>query len=167
MSAVVLYNATSDKLHEESLRWNTMIKRLALFDIVSSFVAATLCTIDLNYFELYIHNIEYCTTIFMIVIDYVMWKNLALSKGARNKFQLPVLLGIGFSMLIIYNCMPGPYNEYVSHILEFPTDLVGGLVIFYTSAESKRKADLAIFNTMYRPCTDGETPAIEVAGGGL
>ena len=38
--------------------------------------------------------------------------------------------------------------------------MVGGLVVFYSSAESKRKADLATFHLMYRPCEKGEKPAV-------
>jgi hypothetical protein len=55
---VVLYNATSDKLHEETLRWPTLIKRFALLDIVSSFIAAILNTVDQEFFEPYAHNLE-------------------------------------------------------------------------------------------------------------
>jgi hypothetical protein len=161
---VVLYNSTSDELHKETLRWPTLIKRFALLDIVTAFVAAFLNAVDQEFFEPYAHNLEYLTTIMMMIIDYMMWRGLAnvtaTTSDSRKSLQLPVLLTVGLLMLVLYNVLPDPWNEYAAHFLEHPTDMIGGLVVFYTSAESKRKADLATFHLMYRPCRHGEKPAV-------
>jgi hypothetical protein len=161
VTGVVLYNATADKLHEETLRWPTLIKRFALLDIVTSFIAAVINTIDQPYFEPIAHNLEYVSTITMILIDNMMWNTLAVSKGVRNPVQLPVLLLLGGIMVVLYNTLPDPYNEFASHWIEHPMDIVGGLVVFYTSAESKRMADIALFHTMYRPCRGTEKAVVE------
>ena len=67
-------------------------------------------------------------------------------------FWYPLTLGIG--MNVLYNCLLPPLNEYTSHFVEFPTAVIAGSVVFYSAAESKRKADLEIFRIMYSECTE-------------
>jgi hypothetical protein len=89
-------------------------------------------------------------------VDYVLWLGLASSKTVKPTpcqiacFGLPLTFGIG--MIVSYNCLPPPLNEYTSHFLEFPTAIIAGSVVFYSAAESKRKADLEIFRIMYSEC---------------
>ena len=151
-TAFVLMNSTSITFHELALRWRTIY--FSLFDIVSSFAAACLATIDLHYFEPYCHNIEYTTLIFVMLVDYMLFLSLSQSPSSSRvrKLQLSILLSIGFTMLIVYNTLPAPWNEYVAHYFEFPVDIGSGLVVFYTSAENKRQADREIFTLMYKPC---------------
>ena len=156
ITGVVLLNTTSDSFQELTRQWPTVIKRVALFDIVSAFVAAILISIDLPYFESCCHNIEFVTTICAMIVNYILW--LSLNGDARRRPRRPhllrflALLTIGFTMLILYNSLPAPWNEFASHFVEFPTDVVGGLVVFFTTAESKRRTDLEIFSLMYKPC---------------
>ena len=152
VTGVVLINATSDTFHDLALRWPTVITFFALFDIVSSFVGAILISIDLEYFERLCHNVEYAATLFMSVVQYMLWLSLAPRKSSTNRYVLPFVPLPGISMLLLYNTLDDPYNEFASHSLEFPWEVIGGLVIFYTAAESKRKADMAILNVMYKPC---------------
>jgi hypothetical protein len=159
---VVLLNSTSDSFHELTQKWPTLIKRLALLNIVTAFVAALLVSIDLPYFEVLSHRIEYVITLCMILIDYVLWLGLTSSNDIKiNPFQLVCLVlsvGVGISMNVLYNALPAPYNEVYSHFVEFPTEIIAGSVIFYSAVESKRKADLEIFRLMYSECMDSHSP---------
>jgi hypothetical protein len=48
----------------------------------------------------------------MILIDYMMWRTLAVSQGrSYAPLQLPLLLSVGVSMIVMYNFMPDPWNE--------------------------------------------------------
>ena len=154
VTGVVLLNTTSDTFHELALRWPTVIKRVALFDIVSAFVAAILISIDLPYFEPCCHNIEFVTTICAMIVNYMLWLSLGSHRQPRRPqlLRFVALLAIGFTMLILYNALPAPWNEFASHFVEFPTDVAGGLVVLFTTAESKRRTDLEIFGLMYQPC---------------
>lgn len=68
ITGVVLHNSTSDTFHELARRWPVFINRLALLSIVTSFVAAMLVSIDLEYFEIASHQIEYMADFCMILV---------------------------------------------------------------------------------------------------
>ena len=170
VTGVVLLNSTSDTFYELALNWPTIIKRCALLNIVSAFVAAILITVDLPFFEPISHNIEYVATIFMILVDYILWLGLSSVKPTTSSsvkdnitptqlLLLLLVLCIGVAMLVMFNTLPPPWNEFASHFLEFPTEIVAGMVVFYSAAESKRKADMAIFDLMYRTCDDAHDMA--------
>ena len=91
-------------------------------------------------------------------MDYVLWLGLASSKTVKvTPYQLAcfgISLTLGIGMNVLYNCLLPPLNEYTSHFVEFPTAVIAGSVVFYSAAESKRKADLEIFRIMYSECTE-------------
>ena len=72
ITGVVLHNSTSDTFHELARKWPVFINRLALLNIVTSFVAALLVSIDLEYFEILSHQIEYVADFCMILVVMVL-----------------------------------------------------------------------------------------------
>jgi hypothetical protein len=162
LTGVVIGCSTSDTFHELAHRWPTLIRRAALLNIVTAFVGALLVSIDLAYFEVWSHRIEYVTMIVMIVVDYVLWLGLTSNNSINvtifQKVCLVLSLTVGISMNVLYNALPSPYNELTCHFLEFPTEIIAGSVVFYSAVESKRKADLEIFSLMYSECTDAHSP---------
>ncbi len=160
VTGVVLLNSTSASFHELAHQWPILIKRVALLNIVTAFVAALLIAIDLKHFEPLSHRIEYVVTIMMILVDYVLWLGLLkpgssmLKPTAFQKVCFALSMAVGIAMNVIYNACPPPYNEIYVHFLEFPAEIIAGGVIFYSAVESKRKADLEIFGLMYSECKE-------------
>jgi hypothetical protein len=161
VTGVVLTNSTSDTFHELANKWPTLIKRVALLNIVTASVAALLVAIDLPYFEIASHRIEYVATLFMIMVDYVLFLGLTSKSSVKTsclqRVCLTLSIGVGISMNVVYNVVPAPWNELCTHFLEFPTEIIAGGVVFYTAVESKRKADLEIFRLMYSECMDAHS----------
>jgi hypothetical protein len=150
----VMMTCTSPNLLPLMAQMSVTIRAITLLNIATALVPAVLISINLPYFELPAHNIEYTNTLILTLINiFLLFGNT--ENGARPSLSwcktTIVAIGLlaGALQLVLYNALPDPLGEMYGHLVEFPLEIVSAAMAYRFAMETKAKADEQAIHQMY------------------
>ena len=130
------------------------LKLFIFLNVTASLIPAILVTVDLEHFEVVSHEIEYANELTMVLIDLVILFSLVNESepqsptGGISSGMIVVSAMVCILQLGLYNLLPMPAAEQISHYFEFVFELFSAGTFFWFCIDNKVLADMRISNIL-------------------
>jgi len=111
----------------------TLLKILLFANVVFSAVPALFVTVDLHYFDIYAHEVEYTVSILQAILDIIVFKLITKDSGG---YLAPfIFLFMAVLQLVTYNFFEN--GEQLSHYFEFTFEICTATIMFCFCVDNK------------------------------